>query len=231
MPKFEIDCYKPKDDTQKGIKIGIFGASGFAREVLDVCIVLGITKVVFIDVVRGRRDYYGWPLFSEEEIESLIKEKFYFSIGIGDNHIRRKVFNKFNNLPYLNLVHPSATFGHNMKERLFKTKGNIITAGVRFTNNIEVGNFGIYNLNCTIGHDCILEDFINIAPCANISGNVHIHECAYIGTNASTIQGVSKNKKLTIGENAVIGAGAVVTKNIPPNVIAVGIPASFKRAE
>jgi len=34
---------------------------------------------------------------------------------------------------------------------------------------------------------------------------------------------------VTIGENAIVGAGSVVTKDVPPNTIAVGVPAKPKR--
>ncbi|MGE5429458.1 MAG: acyltransferase [Syntrophomonadaceae bacterium] len=42
---------------------------------------------------------------------------------------------------------------------------------------------------------------------------------ASIGSSATILCGV------TIGENAVIGAGAVVTRNVPPNAVAAGVPA------
>lgn len=47
---------------------------------------------------------------------------------------------------------------------------------------------------------------------------VHIGENVWIGANAVVLPGI------TIGDNSVIGAGSVVTKDIPPNVIAVGNP-------
>lgn len=115
--------------------------------------------------------------------------------------------------------------GFKQSEFLRNNKGNIITAGVRFTNNIQMGNFGIYNLNCTIGHDCIIDDFVNIAPGSTISGNVKIKKGAYIGTNAAVIQGKSIDDKMIIGEFAVVGAGAVVTKDVDANSVVVGVPA------
>lgn len=44
-----------------------------------------------------------------------------------------------------------------------------------------------------------------------------------IGTSTTILCGI------TIGENAIIGAGSVVTKDIPPNVIAYGIPAKVQK--
>jgi acetyltransferase-like isoleucine patch superfamily enzyme len=46
---------------------------------------------------------------------------------------------------------------------------------------------------------------------------------ASIGTSTTILCGI------TIGENAVVGAGSVVTKDIPPNVIAAGVPARILR--
>ena len=56
-------------------------------------------------------------------------------------------------------------------------------------------------------------------PTVNISGEVLMEECVYVGTGAKIIN------QINIGSNSIIGAGAVVTKDIPPNSTAVGIPA------
>lgn len=119
------------------------------------------------------------------------------------------------------MIHPSATFGKSQLERFNKCIGNVITAGVRFTNNIEVSNFGVYNLNSTIGHDCIIDEYVNISPNASISGNVYLESQVFVGTNATIIQG----KK--IGKCSVIGAGAVVIDNVPDNCTVAGVPAKI----
>ena len=46
---------------------------------------------------------------------------------------------------------------------------------------------------------------------------------AGIGANATVMCGV------TIGENAIVGAGSVVTKDVPPNMIVAGVPAKVIR--
>ena len=51
----------------------------------------------------------------------------------------------------------------------------------------------------------------------------HIKKGASIGSSSTILCGV------TIGENAIVGAGAVVTKDVPPNSIAVGVPAKVIR--
>jgi acetyltransferase-like isoleucine patch superfamily enzyme len=53
----------------------------------------------------------------------------------------------------------------------------------------------------------------------HIAGNVSIGECVEIGVGTKVIQGKS------IGDNSIIGAGAVVVRDIPANCTAVGVPA------
>ena len=156
------------------MKLAIMGASGFSRETADVAFDMGYKDIVFVDHLCKNNSYFGFSLCEESKIPGLVDEGYNFIIGIGDNKTRQKIFSKFPGLPYVNVIHSSATFGYHQRLHLEQTVGNIITAGVRFTNNIVMGNFGIYNLNCTIGHDCVIEDFVNLAPGANISGNVFL---------------------------------------------------------
>lgn len=71
------------------------------------------------------------------------------------------------------------------------------------------------SLNCTIAtnnHDFYERNIITCKP-------VHIKRNVWIGVNVTILPGV------TIGENAVVGAGAVVTKDVPDNAVVVGSPA------
>lgn len=152
-------------------------------------------------------------------------EGYVFAIGIGDGESRKRIFEKYDNLYYPALVHTSASFGRRQKEIVESTQGSIVCAGVRLTNSIAVGNFCVFNINTTIGHDCVIEDFVTISPGANVSGNVCLSKGSYIGTGASILQGRSIDNKMVIGEKSVVGAGAVVSKSVDCDVVVVGIPA------
>lgn len=52
---------------------------------------------------------------------------------------------------------------------------------------------------------------------------IHIGKNSWLGANVTVVPGV------TIGDNTVVGAGAVVTKDLPANVVAVGVPAKVLR--
>lgn len=204
-------------------KLGIFGASGLARELLDIAEEVGYKEFVFIDLHEGIESVSGLTIIAEEKVKSL--GNIDFVIALGNGALRKKIYEKFPNLNYVNLIHPSVSFGKNQLVKLKKSKGNIYTAGVRLTNNIEIGNFNLFNLNVTIGHDCIIEDYVTISPGANISGNVKLKEGCYIGTGSTVLQGKSISEKLIIGNYSTVGAGAVVVKNVAVNTVVKGIPA------
>jgi sugar O-acyltransferase (sialic acid O-acetyltransferase NeuD family) len=205
-------------------RIGIFGTSGFAREVGDIAVILGLEPIyVARDKSEADAFTFNGEVILERDLLQLRGAE--FAIGIGDNQVRRQVSARYSNqLRFTNLIHPSASFGNGQLATIAGRKGVIICAGVRFTNNIQIGNFTIVNLNVTIGHDVFCDDFVNIAPGANISGNVHIEAGCWIGTGAIINQGDAVTK-LRIGSNTTIGSGSVVVKACDHDALYVGIPA------
>jgi sugar O-acyltransferase (sialic acid O-acetyltransferase NeuD family) len=97
--------------------------------------------------------------------------------------------------------------------------GACLSPFVTLTSNIKIGLCFHANLYSYVEHDCVVRDFVTLAPGAKINGNVTIGNQAYIGSNAVIKQG------LVIGENATIGMGAVVTKDVMPGQTVVGNPA------
>lgn len=209
------------------MKIAIFGTSGFAREVADICLAADYSEILFIEKEGGDRVREPFPVVQEADVDSLYSDGYVFAIGVGQNKIRKAIYSRFSHLKFPNVIHPTATFGRDQLQEILKHRGNIVAAGVRFTNNIKIGNFGIFNLNSTMGHDCIIGDYVNMAPGANISGNVYLAEGCYIGTGAQILQGKSIDNKLTVGAYAVVGAGAVVVKDVPVGVTVKGVPAQM----
>ncbi len=203
--------------------ISIFGTSGFAREVADIAFEVGY-RAVFI--AKDAAEIESWAFPDEVMLESDINHhhQMDFAIGIGDNAIRAKVARLYGNeLNFINLIHPCASFGRLQRQAIETKRGVIVCAGVRFTNNIQVGDFTIFNLNATLGHDVVVEDFVNVAPGANISGNVHLGARCWIGTGAAINQG-APGAKLTIGSDTVIGSCSMVGKDCEPNAVYFGVP-------
>lgn len=204
--------------------IGIFGTSGFARELGDIACELG-WRVIY--VARDQLEVDSWVFPGEVilECDAVEYPNMEFAIGIGENAVRQKVAQRFSDrLHFVNLIHPSATFGLSQRDAIDASHGVVVCAGARLTNNIRVGNFTVFNLNSTIGHDVIVDDFVNVAPGACISGNVHLETCCWIGTGAVVNQGTG-HKKLLVGANTIIGSGSVVIKACEPDAVYVGTPA------
>lgn len=205
-------------------RIGIFGTSGMAREAGDIAWELGL-EPVYVARDQAEMDAYAFPgqLILESDIDRY--QDIGYVIGIGDNSIRQRIAQHYSGrLRFTNLIHPSASFGRGQRELLEGKRGVIVCAGVRFTNNTQVGDFCIFNLNSTISHDVVIGDFVYVAPGAHVTGNVQIEARAWIGTGVAVNQG-TVNHKRRIGADTKIGAGAVVVKDCEPNAIYAGIPA------
>jgi sugar O-acyltransferase (sialic acid O-acetyltransferase NeuD family) len=205
-------------------RIGIFGTGGFAREVADIAGDLGYEPV---HVARDQAEVDAWTFEDEIALEADVTRDagMPFAIGIGENAVRERIAARYaTELQFISVIHPSATFGRGQRARIEERRGVIVCAGVRFTNQIEVGDFAIFNLNATIGHDVVVEDFVNVAPGASISGNVHLAARSWIGTGAAINQGTSE-AKLRIGVDTVVGSGSVVVKSCDDGAVYVGVPA------
>lgn len=207
------------------IDIAIFGVGGFGREVLTL--IQDINKVEHIYNIVGFFDdghdkgemVNGYPVLGKTEELNNWKTPIRLAVSIGSPAIKKKVLDKITNplVDYPTLIHPTVWIGD--KEFVKIGKGCIICAGTMITTNIEIGDFVILNLGCTVGHDAIIKDYAAFMPSCNISGEVLIGEGVYCGTGVKIINQTS------IGEYATIGAGAVVTKPIPEHCVAVGVPA------
>jgi len=205
-------------------KIAIIGAGGFGREVK--CLIDDINKQKPTYEIIGFFDdniEKGKTINNHEvigTIEDLNKIDYILNVvfGIGIPDIKRSIYEKINNenLKFPTLIHPSVIKSNDEVEI---GQGCIICAGTIITCNIKIENFVTLNLCCTVGHDTIIENFSSFMPTVNISGEVHIEESVYVGTGAKIIN------QLTIGNNTVVGAGALVSKSLPKKCTAVGIPA------
>jgi maltose O-acetyltransferase len=106
---------------------------------------------------------------------------------------------------------------------------------VRFGSHIGIGNYSILRGNGGITFEdfVLLGDNVILATTSHPIGGLYFHQNwqqpitlksnVWLGANAIVMPGV------TIGENSIIGAGAVVTEDIPANSVAVGVPAKVVR--
>ncbi len=203
----------------------LIGASGFGREV--AWLVERINRVEptwnllgFIDdsdALQGQT-VNGYPVLGRTEDIVRFPDA-YFVCAVGASKVRERIIERI--ISY----NPSIRFGTvidptvEMSDLVTIGEGTIICAHTIITVNISIGSHVIINLDCTVGHDAILHDFVTLYPSVNVSGITEIGRCSELGTGMQIIQGK------TVGEYSIVGAGAVVVKDIPSRCTAVGSPA------
>lgn len=203
----------------------IIGASGFGREV--AWLIERINRVNptwkllgFIDdneLMQGATVNH-YPVLGKTEDVVRFPDAYYVC-AVGASKIREHIIER------VKAYNPSIRFGTvidptvEMSDLVTIGEGTIICAHTIITVNITIGSHVIINLDCTVGHDAILQDFVTLYPSVNVSGITNIGRAVELGTGLQIIQGK------TVGDYSIVGAGAVIVKDIPPKCTAVGSPA------
>lgn len=173
--------------------------------------------------------------------EKMLDEEEYFP----DQELADLAYECSEGMIFINSRPPRDMERQNFLQEFFGSIGSHVTIKGNFNcdygKNIFIGNGTIINCNVTILDTNRVEigDNVFIAPGVVISAATHpldakrrvsryfqsppvtIKDCAWIGANATILTGV------TIGKNAVVAAGAVVTKDVPDNCLVGGIPAKI----
>jgi sugar O-acyltransferase (sialic acid O-acetyltransferase NeuD family) len=214
------------------VVFGLIGAGGFAREVMPIArealaqiyqnnpdIAL---KIFFVETNPTKNYVNDIEVISEDDFFVINSKDKFFNIAIADSKVRQTIAERL----ILKGVKPlsiqsvnTVTYDENKIG-----EGAIICANSMITSNAIIGKFFHSNIYSYVAHDCIIGDYVTFAPRVCCNGNVHIHNHAYIGTGAVIKQG-SSNEPLIIGEGAIVGMGAVVTKDVPPYSTVIGNPA------
>lgn len=121
--------------------------------------------------------------------------------------------------------------GHQVTIREKSKIGNNVSIGTLsdIQGNCKIGNYVRLHSNVHIGQLSVIDDFVWIYPYVVLTNDptppsnefvgVHVHSFAIVATGSIIMPG------LDIGQDSLIGAGAIVTKSIEPYAVAVGNPA------
>jgi len=208
--------------------IGVYGASGFGRQIMPLVKTrypyLDISCFVFIDDNNESTELNGHKVLTYNEFLEHPSSNKKATIAIANSQIRELLSNRLAADNIENIAVSSETVVVLDNDTVEISEGSILCNHVCLKVNIEIGKFFHANTYSYISHDCIIGNYVTFAPRVSCNGNVHIHDHAYIGTGAVIRQG-TPDKPLIIGKGAIVGMGAVVTKNVPAGAIVVGNPA------
>jgi len=210
-------------------RVLVVGASGHAKVVLDIFEKQMMHQVVGLldDFKPAGTSVFGYDVVgSVADVGRLAPELRAdgLFVAIGDNFIRSQLCERLKSLaPQLNFVvavHPSAQIARGV----VLSGGSVVMAGVVINSDSRVGEGCILNTNSSLDHDSRMGSFSSLAPRVATGGNVTLGEGCAVGIGAVILHG------RRIGQHAVVGAGSVVTRDVPDLTVSYGVPANVIRS-
>lgn len=200
--------------------LAIYGAGGFARELVGMA-----SSSVFVsdNPEEIGQQITGIRVLSFDELKTLANEdRVETVVAIAEASVRRKICDRLTaaGLSQQPAIAPSAIIGADVEIG----EGAIFCHNTVVTASAKIGRSFHANIYSYVAHDCVIGDYVTLAPRASINGNAIVEDDAYIGTGAILKQG-SPGNPLRIGKGAIVGMGAVVTKDVLPGAVVVGNPA------
>jgi sugar O-acyltransferase (sialic acid O-acetyltransferase NeuD family) len=204
-------------------EVAVYGCGGFGRGIAWLAHLCGAQVVCFIDddeSTQGRL-INGIPAVTLSEARGKFPQA-RVVVAVNDPKTREGLTSKAQSAGFdlATLVHPRV----DLCPWVQVGQGSIVREGCCFSVNVELGRNVLLNMDCTVGHDVVVGDFASLAPGSHVSGFVHLGRRAHVGTGAVILQG-HEGAPLVIGDDAMIGAGACVTKSVLPGETVVGVPA------
>ena len=203
----------------------VAGASGqHAAVVYEAAILSGMTVLGFATIGAAKPpSMFDCPwMGSLGDIATLqIAEGNEFIVACGSNEQRRQQSETLSmqGATFRSVYHPAAIVSPSARIGA----GSAVLGGAIVGPRTAVGIAAIINHAASIDHDCLIGDYTNVSPGARFAGCVQARRGVFVGLNASILQG------LELGENSIIGAGAVVIRNVSPGETVVGVPAQPMR--
>ena len=203
----------------------VYGAAGCGRSLMPIArelIAKGETIYFIDDALTTEQQINGYKAINYGMFKAIESDEKNVLIAIANSNIRQKLAEKLTN-DGINIwtVKSQSTV---IMDNVIIGNGAALSPFVTIGANAIIGRCFHANLYSYVEHDCVIGVFVTFAPRVSCNGNVHIEDHAYIGTGAVLRQG-TPDKPLIIGKGAIVGMGAVVTKDVPAGVTVVGNPA------
>lgn len=205
-------------------KVVLIGAGRHAIVIVEKLMYLSDFEVCgFIDNHKVRLPQFieekGYKILGDDTLLPALGKDIHIHLCLGANlmDIRKELIGKICslNLNAVSIIHPSAYIAPSAHLGV----GATVMVNAVINTNAQIGDYCCINTGAIVEHDCVLGDNVFIQPRSVLAGNVSVGGDSIVGIGAI----VRDNVK--IGKNCLIGGGAFVSKDIPDNSIAYGVPA------
>ena len=203
-------------------KLFILGASGLAKEVIDLVEEyqqFHMAGILDDDVRTHGTIFHGHKVFGPiEAVCELTDSLFLICIASIKSSVDRSKIAESHSIPpdrFATIIHPSAMVSKSSTIE----PGSIVLANSTITANSRLGGFSIVMPSVVITHDDYVGESCTFASGATVAGHVKIGNSVYVGTGSNILE------RVEIGTGAIIGAGSLVNRNVPENETWAGVPA------
>ncbi len=204
--------------------IYLYGCGGHGKVILDILRRQGRCVAAFVDdnPPSEINHIHGIPILHTQVAVSTVNQNTSaWIVAIGNNLIRQSISQKLASQGYsfTTAIHPTAQIGLGVKIGA----GTVVMANVVINCDTVIGQHTIINTSATVDHDCLIDDYVHIAPGSNLCGQVKLGAGVFIGVGSALCPMVN------IGSYTTCGAGSLVLHSLPANSLAYGSPAKVIR--
>ncbi len=207
-------------------RLVIWGASGHASVVADIVRLSGDYEIAgFLE--DGHPSLHvkfcgSMILGGTEQLDDLRATGLSrLILAIGDCRARMRLADIATNKGFTlaTAIHPRATIAAGV----CVGAGTVIAAGAVLNPGTRVGSNVIINTSATVDHNCEIADGAHVGPGCHVGGWARIGSETWLGIGAIV------RDRIVIGRRTVVGAGAVVVRDLSDDVVAYGVPAKVVR--
>ena len=194
--------------------VAVIGAGGHAAVVASTLLAAGHDVAGFFDDAPATwgTTILGLPVIGPiAELSSRGISR--AVLGIGNNETRMKLASRLR-LEWVTAIHPFSWVAPDVQ----LGPGTVICAGAVVQPGARIGSHVIVNTRSSVDHHCQVGDYSHLAV-AHLAGGASMGEGVFLALGSVVLP------KVHVGDWAIVGAGAVATKDVAPRTTVVGVPA------
>ena len=209
-----------KSGPMQKLRLVILGSGGHAKVIAEIFEESSTYDIIGYTSLSATVPLFDYPyLGTDDALPTLFASGITHAFpAIGSNRIRHRMLTE---LLALGFALPNAISRHAIvSPRTTLGSAIAIMPGAIVNVDSVLGDGAILNTACSVDHDGHIGTCAHIAPGAHLAGNVTVGDGAFLAAGSCAVPGMK------IGAWATVGAGGVVIRDIEPNSVAVGVPAT-----